>query len=185
MAEGDIVKQGDIIAILDNHQRLLATVKQAEAKLQLAKYKLEKVRQGAKKADIEAQRFRFQGIQAELEGQILTQKASIDNLKAQLQGEFSAQQATIDRVKAELKNAIADGQRYESLYLDGAVSEGERDDFCLEAETKQESLEEAEAHLQRVEETLLAQIQSSERRLLQSLALEEVGYVSPIYYRSG
>lgn len=169
VAEGDMVKQGDIIAILDNHQRLLATVKQAEAKLQLAKSKLEKVKQGAKKADIEAQRFRFQRIQAELQGQIISQKADIKNLQAQLQGEFSAQQATIDRVKAELKNAIADCQRYESLYLDGAVSEGERDDFCLEAETEQESLEEAQAHLQRVKETLLAQIQSAEANLQRTI----------------
>ena len=105
VTEGDDVQKGTVIAILDNHQRLLANVKQAEAQLQLAKSNLEKVRQGEKKGDIDAQRFRFQSLQAELQGQILSQKASINNLQAQLAGEALAQQAKIDRIEAELKNA--------------------------------------------------------------------------------
>lgn len=169
VAEGDNVKKGDIIAILDNHQRLSTKVKQAQAELQLAQSNLEKVKQGAKQGDIEAQKFRFQGLEAELEGQILTQKASIANLEAQLQGEYLAQQATIGRIEAELNNAIADCQRYQSLYQEGAVSEGERDDFCLVAKTKQKSLQEANANLQKVQETLQAQIESARANLQRTI----------------
>jgi ABC exporter DevB family membrane fusion protein len=167
--EGDTVNKGDVIAILDNHERLLATLKQAEAKIQLAKSNLSKVRQGAKQGDIQAQLSRFQGLKAELEGQIMSQKAAIASLEAQLQGQALAQQATIERIEAELKNAIADCQRYQSLYIDGAVSEELRDNFCLIKTTKEKNLAEAQANLTRIKQTLTQQIIEAEANLQRTI----------------
>ena len=160
--QGDTVNKDDVIAILDNRERLLATVKQAEAKVKLAQSNLSKVKQGAKQGDIQAQLSRIQALKAELEGQIMSQRAAIASLEAQLQSQALAQQANIERIEAEFKNAIANCQRYQSLYIDGAISEELRDDFCLIQTTKEKNLAEAQANLTKIRQTLTEQITEAE-----------------------
>ena len=92
-------------------------------------------------------RARFRQNQAELEGQVATQQATIAQLKAKLEGDYSAQSATVSRVKAQLENAKIECKRYESLSQGGAVSASQRDSVCLTQTTTQESLREAEASL--------------------------------------
>lgn len=167
--QGEKVEKGEIIAILDNNARLRAALKQAQANLGLAASKLEKVREGAKKGEIMAQDSRMRQSKAELEGQIMRQKAAISSLESELEGEKLGQKATVERIKAELNNSLTDCQRYQSLYRNGAVSQGEKERFCLEATTTEKRLQEAEANLQRITTTLEQKIQEARANLQRTL----------------
>ncbi len=168
--EGDRVKVGQVIAILDNRARLQAALMEAQTQVSVARSRLDQVKAGAKTGEIQAQEAKYQQTKAELEGQIPTQKASIANLEAQLQGEKSAQAATIERIEAELRDAQTDCQRYQRLYQNGAVSAQERDRNCLQAETTQKSLKEAQANLNRIVTSRQAQINEAQANLNRTVA---------------
>jgi len=82
--QGDNLKNGQIIAILDNHERLQAALTQAEAQRKISEARLAQVKAGAKQGDVAAQDARFQKTRAELRGQIATQQATIASLEAEL-----------------------------------------------------------------------------------------------------
>ncbi|MDB9391982.1 MAG: hypothetical protein RLZZ143_767 [Cyanobacteriota bacterium] len=168
--QGEQVEAGQVLAILDSRDRLQAALKQAQDQVRIAQSLLTQVKAGAKQGDIIAQNARFEGTRSELEGQITTQRATIASLTAQLQGEKMAQYATIERIKAEFHNAQKDCQRYHTLYQEGAVSEQERDRFCLMAQTSQESVREANANLNRIVTTLTAKIDEAEANLQRTVA---------------
>jgi ABC exporter DevB family membrane fusion protein len=167
--EGDTVKASQIIAILDNNERLRASLNQAQSRAQIALARLQQVKAGAKFGDIQAQNAQFNRINAELEGQISVQKAAIASLEAQLQGERASQIAQINEIEAKLRNADNDCRRYDSLYKDGAVSVQERDRVCLILETSQASLTAATANLKRIEKTLKARIQEARANLARTI----------------
>ena len=166
----DKIKAGQAIAVLDSRDRLQAALQQAKTEVRVAQARLEQVKAGAKKGDINAQEARFQRTKAELEGQITTQRSTIASLEAQLQGEKSAQEATIERIKAELRNAQTDCRRYENLYQDGAVSAQEHDSSCLQEETTRESLKEAQATLNRIVTSRREQINEAKANLNRTVA---------------
>ncbi|OJJ24996.1 HlyD family secretion protein [Roseofilum reptotaenium AO1-A] len=163
--EGDWVKAGDAIAILDSRDRLQAAVEQARAQVQVAEAGLAQVKAGAKTGDISAASARFSRTQAELEGQIITQRAAIATLEAQLQGETQAQEATLNRIAAELKDAQTNCQRYQTLQAEGAISAQDRDTICLQADTTQQRLEEAQANLNRIVTSRSEQINEAQANL--------------------
>ena len=107
------MEAGQVIAVLDNRDRLQAALQQAEEQVQIALAKLNQVQAGAQSGEIAAQR------------------AEIARLEAAQAGDISTQQATIARLEAELGNARTEYQRYESLYQQGAVSASERDARAL------------------------------------------------------
>jgi len=162
---GEWVKAGQVLAVLDSRDKLEAALQQAKDQVRIAQSRLDQVMAGAKQGDIIAQDARAKEARAELEGQIITQKAAIVSLMAQWQGEKTAQYATIERLKAEFQNAEKDCQRYQTLSQEGAVSEQDRDRFCLMAKTSQESLREAKANLNRIVTTLTAKIDEYQANL--------------------
>ncbi len=162
---GDRVKVGQVVATLDNQGRLQAALKQAQAQVNVAKFRLDQVKAGAKKGEIQAQTSRFLGVKAELAGQISTQEASIANLKAQLEGQTNSQEANIARLKAELDNASRECQRYEQLLADGAIAISERDRICLQQVTTQKQLRVAEVSLIEIKATLQQQISQAQANL--------------------
>jgi HlyD family secretion protein len=163
--EGDWVNRGDAIAVLDSRDRLQAALDKAKAQVQVAEAGLAQVQAGAKTGDISAASARFSRTQAELEGQISTQRAAIATLEAQLEGEKQAQQATINRIVAELKDAQTNCQRYQTLHADGAVSAQDRDSVCLQADTTQQRLQEAQANLNRIVSSRSEQINEATANL--------------------
>ena len=167
---GDKVKTKQVIAILDSRDRLAAALKQSQTQVLVARTRLAQVKAGAKQGEIKAAEARFQRTRAELEGQISTQRATIASLEAQLQGEKSAQQATIERLKAELRNAETECGRYQFLYQDGAVSASQRDSICLQNETAQKRLKEAQATLNRIITTREEQIKEAQANLQRTIA---------------
>ncbi len=145
--EGDQVKAGEVIAILDNRDRLQAAFEQAQEDIKVAESKLAITQAGAKKGEIDYQ------------------KAEITRLETQRQGEIDAQKATIDRLDSEFRNAQTEYNRYQSLYEEGAISASQRDSKRLTLETTQKSLQEAQIVLNRLQSTSPTEINQAKANL--------------------
>jgi len=145
--EGDRVKTGQAIAILDNRDKLQAALEEAQEQVNVAQAKLAQIQAGAK------------------QGEIAAQQATIARLDAQRQGDINAQTATVDRIQAEVQNAATEYQRYENLYRDGAISASQRDNKQLTLKTAQKNLEEAQAMLRRTQTTSLPQLGEAKANL--------------------
>jgi HlyD family secretion protein len=162
---GEQVNVGQIIAILDNSDRLTALLEEAKTNVKVANSRLQQVKSGAKQGEISAQRSKFQATQAELQGQIATQKATIASLKYDLEGQKNTQKAVIQRITSELKNAQTECNRYENLYTDGAVSASQKDNICLQKEIQENQLKEATSTLNQIITTKQEQINQSTANL--------------------
>ncbi|PAX51204.1 biotin/lipoyl-binding protein, partial [Brunnivagina elsteri] len=174
--EGDTVKSGQIIAILDSKDRLQDAVLVAQKQVAIAQSKLAQIQAGAKTGQIQAQKATVgrleaqtvgdkigqQEIIARLEAQWLgdkqAQQENIARLEAQLQGDKQAQQATIKRLEAELNNAESEYQRYQQLSQEGAISNSLFDGKRLSVETAKQQLNESKAVLNRIGTTSNRQI---------------------------
>jgi len=147
---GDWVKAGNTVAILDSHAIMQAALQNALKQEKIALTRLQQVKSGAKTGDIAAQKAKIFQTKAELKGQIATQEAKIATLRAQLAGERSSQMATVERIQAELKHARRECDRYRNLRSNGAVSMSQMESICLQQDTTQEQLQEAQANLNRI-----------------------------------
>jgi HlyD family secretion protein len=145
--EGDKVRAGQVLAILDTRDRRLTALKEAQEQVKVAQARLAQVKAGAKAGEINAQ------------------KATIQRMEAELQGNVTAQEATVKRLEAELSNAETEYKRYQKLYRDGAISASTLDSKRLTAETAQKRLEEGKATLKRVRETVQAQLNEARATL--------------------
>lgn len=154
--EGDRVREGQTIAVLDSYSIRLAAVETAKADVETARANLARVKAGAREGDIEAQ------------------KARINRLEAELDGQVAAQKATIAALEAELQNATVEFRRYEQLHQDGAISTSELDSRRLRLDTAREQLQEARETLARTRET--TQIQKREAQA----SLESLAEVRPV-----
>ena len=105
--EGDRVKAGQVIAILDSRARLRTAVIQAEKQVKVAQAKLNQVKAGAKTGEIQAQKASVERLQAQSVGDKTAQQEAIARIEAQWQGDRIAQQATIRKLEAEVNNAQA------------------------------------------------------------------------------
>ncbi|NEO44735.1 MAG: ABC exporter membrane fusion protein [Moorea sp. SIO4A3] len=167
--QGEQVKAGQIVAILDSHKRLSAALERAKTQVKIAQARLEQVQAGAKPGEINAQRARIENLQAELEGQTPAQQATIERLKADLKGKTAAQQATIERLKAELRHAQTECDRFERLYIDGAVTASDRDLKCLEKETAHKLVIESEVTFRQIVESGQEQIKEAQANLQRTI----------------
>ena len=181
--EGDKVKAGQVIAILDNSDKLRATYEKAKEAVKVSQANLAKVQAGAKTGEIDAQRAEIARIQAQSlgeeraqrqtlarleaqwEGDKASQRATLARLEAQLEGDKKAQAATIKRLEAQLNNAQVELRRYERLYKQGAIAKSEYDTKRLSADTLMEQLNEAKAVLARTEATGVKQISEAKASL--------------------
>ncbi|MEH1863991.1 MAG: ABC exporter membrane fusion protein [Nostoc sp.] len=151
--EGDWVKAGQLIAILNSRDRLQAELKEAQEQVKVAQANLNRTQAGAKR------------------GEIAAQKAAIARLKAERQGDINTQAATIERFQAEVQNAQAEDERYQQLYQQGAISTSQRDSKRLNLETAQKSLQEAQAQLNRTQSASQQQVKQA------TATLEEIAEV--------
>lgn len=154
--EGDRVKQGQIIAILDGRERQLAVIEEAKTQVEVAQARLEQVKAGAKR------------------GAILAKQAAIANLQEELAGEIQTKQATIAQLTAELDNAGREFQRYQQLYEQRAISASELDSKSLVLKTARERLNEAKANLDRTQRTLKARLQEALANLEETTEVRSV-----------
>ena len=133
--QGDTVKAGQVVAILDSRDRLEASLAEAEEQVKVALSNLEVVKSGAKR------------------GEINSQQAAIARIAAQREGDIQAQQATIARLQMEVQNAQTESQRYEMLYTEGATNASLRDSKRLALAVAQRNLQEAQAVINRIQTT--------------------------------
>ena len=145
--EGDTVKAGETIAILDSHKRLQDAVTQAQEEVKVAQTKLAQVKAGAKS------------------GEITAQKATIAQIQAENRTQIAAQKATIARLEAELNNAKSEYQRNQNLYQEGAISASLRDSKRLTFQTAQQQLAEAQANLKRIRSSGEEQVNAAKATL--------------------
>jgi HlyD family secretion protein len=131
--EGDMVTKGQVIAILNNRERLQAELTAAKAEVRIIQAKIAQIQAGAKP------------------GEITAQKAIIDRLVAESQGDIDTQKAILEKLQAELINAKAENKRYQELYIEGAISASEKDSKNLNIETTKKSLQAAQSQLKKLE----------------------------------
>lgn len=181
--EGDNVKTDQVIAILDNRDKLMAAFKEAKEAVRVAQANLALVKAGAKQGDIEAQKANVARLQAEKISEIKAQQAAINRLQVEQTTEARAQQATINRLQAErareieaqratiarleaeLENARLEYQRYQNLYKAGAISTSVRDSKKLVLQTAKEQLTEARANLGRIKSSKEQQLAEARANL--------------------
>ncbi|EHC08402.1 ABC exporter membrane fusion protein [Fischerella thermalis] len=163
--EGDTVKAGQVVAILDSRDRLAAALEEAKEAVQVAQAKLQQVKAGAKQGEIAAQTAEIDRLQVERETQITAQKATIARLEAEKNTQIEAQKATIAQLQAQLDNAQAEYQRHQSLYQQGAISASSQDSKRLTLQTAQQQLAQAKANLKRIEESLQEQLAEARANL--------------------
>jgi len=163
--EGDSVKTGQIIAILESQERLEDNLRQAQEQVKVAAAKLEQVKAGAKVGEIDANAANVRKIEAQWVGDQANQRTTIQRLTAQLEGDIAAQKATIGKLEAEYRNAKAEFDRYEKLYQEGAISASSFDSKRLNLETSNQQLTEAKVTLERIESTGKQQIQEAKTTL--------------------
>ena len=137
---GETVGRGQIIAILDNYERLKSALILVQKQVKVAQTHLAQVKAGAKTGKIQAQTAVIRSLQAELEGQI------------------ASQTATIKRLQYELHNAKTECDRYQSLYENGAIAASQRDSICLKEDTLRSQWQEAQATRSRTINTLNQQL---------------------------
>ncbi|MGB6301042.1 MAG: efflux RND transporter periplasmic adaptor subunit [Rivularia sp. (in: cyanobacteria)] len=181
--EGDNVKKDQVIAILDNRDRLMAAFKEAKEAVRVAQANLALVKAGAKQGDINAQKAGVARLEAEKISEIKAQQAAINRLQVEQTTEARAQQATINRLQAErareieaqratiarleaqLENARLEKERYQSLYKSGAISTSIRDSKNLVLQTALEQLAEARANLGRIKSSKEQQLAEARANL--------------------
>jgi HlyD family secretion protein len=145
--EGDRVKAGQVIAILDSRDRLQDALQQAQEQVRVSGAKLAQVKSGAKTGEIQAQR------------------EEISRLEAELIGEIKTQDATIARLQAQVNNARSEYNRHQKLYRDGAIAISTLDSKRLALLTAHEQLNEAQATQDRTSNTLQAQLAEARANL--------------------
>jgi len=131
--EGDRVKQGDVIAVMDTYERLEAAVVQAQAQVGEAESRVAQARQGSKPAEVSAQSAQ------------IAARAEQANAK---QAEVVRRRAELKNAQAQLKNAQVELKRAEDLFKVGAVSESQRDSRQTAFESAKAASETAEAALE-------------------------------------
>ncbi|NJR23412.1 MAG: biotin/lipoyl-binding protein [Richelia sp. CSU_2_1] len=183
--EGDTVKTGQPIAILDSHDRLSAALDRATDQVRVAEANLAKVKAGAKSGEIQAQKATIARLEADRSNEIAAQQAilarlevdrstemqaqqaTIARLAAEKQGEIQTQEAAIARLEAELRNAQSEYQRHAQLYKEGAISASVSDSKKLAADTAQQRLNEGRAQLNQIRQSRLQQINEAQAKLNQ------------------
>ena len=147
VTEGDIVKKGQVVAILDSREVLRDELQQAKEQVKNAIAQLNQVKAGAKTGEIQAQ------------------QATITQLEAELKGGSETQNAAIARWQSEVRNANAEYNRFGQLYGQGAIASSNLDSKRLVAETAEAQLKEAIAIRNRNFSSLQAQISQAKATL--------------------
>lgn len=168
--QGDQVEAGQILAVLDNQERLETALSRAKAQVDIARSRLVQVQAGAKDGEVDALEAKLENLDAELQGQIRAQQATIKRLESDLKGHTAAQTAINDRIAAELMTAEAECNRFEQLYAQGAISESAYDLKCLEQDTAYERQVESEVTLTRIISSGQEQIAEAKAQLHRTMS---------------
>ncbi len=187
VAQGDQVRDNQVIAVLDNRDRLQAALEHSRKQVKVAQANLAKVRAGAKTGAIGAQAATVKRLEAESKGEKDSRQTTIERLKTQLTESEQAQDAIVKRIEAELRTAQAaqdaivrrleaelrttqtDFERYRQLAGDGAIPASELDNRRLRLATAIEKLSEAQATRNQTVATLSERLKEAQANRNQTL----------------
>jgi HlyD family secretion protein len=145
--EGDWLKTGQVICVMDAEPRLYKELQQAQEAVMLARAQLKKVLAGAKTGEIGAA------------------SANLASLKLERINRIKTQEAIITKASADLAFSKVELERYKQLVADGAISHSQYDAKLTTMKTSQATLAEAVSEKQRIYETLSARIEEAEANL--------------------
>lgn len=168
--EGQKIKAGEAIAILEERNELQASLAEAKQEVEVAKSRLAQVQAGAKPGEIAARKAAIDRFIAQLQGEMATQQAVINRLEAELQGQQLILQTTVARSEAQQRNAQTEVQRYETLFQQGAISSQEVENKRLTAETSIQDFLESQANQKRTIATLQQQINEAKANRAKTIA---------------
>jgi HlyD family secretion protein len=155
--EGNYVKAGQVIAVLQGLDKKKAALAEAEQDLAVQEAKLAQTMAGESKI-----------------GEMAAQEANIAQLEAKLRTETAEKKAALVRSESELRNDQITYKRYQTLSQEGAVNTSTLDDKRKNLEISQAKLDEAKAQLANVESTLQQQIRQ------QKATLDKLKEVRPV-----
>ncbi|MDZ8034721.1 MULTISPECIES: ABC exporter membrane fusion protein [unclassified Nostoc] len=155
--EGDNVRRGQLIAVLDNVSQLQTSLNKAQIGVRVAQAQLMQAKAGTTK-----------------QGEIAAQQARIADLEAQFQGDINIQKAKIAGLQAQLRNAQTEYARFQSLYDQGAISAVTKDTKVLAVETLQAQFKEGKSSLNQTLSSFPNQIRQAKA------SLEELKEVRPV-----
>jgi HlyD family secretion protein len=147
--EGQQVKQGQPLAVLNSKASLAAALAEAEENVTLAQRKLEQVKAGAKQGEIQAQVYKVQ------------------SLERRLNGERLAQDQNVNSKRSTMQEARTESKRYDVLYDNGGASQLERDRYRTRAQTTEADLAQAIETRAGTLASLSAEIESERQKLAQ------------------
>ncbi|OCQ98482.1 ABC transporter permease [Oscillatoriales cyanobacterium USR001] len=101
--EGDFVREGQVIAILDSRDRLKASLEQAEKEVKFQLAELAKIKAGAKTGEIAAQQAEIARLEAQYQTSTKGQQAKVARLEAQLQRQTEVAEANLAKLQAQLQ----------------------------------------------------------------------------------
>jgi HlyD family secretion protein len=146
---GDRVRKGQIIAILDNRDRLMAEYNQAIALVKIKEAQLDLVKTGAKPGEIFAQEAEVGRVKTQTAREIEGEKANFAETKAQIERQTQAEQANLSRIKAQVTREI-EGEQANLSRIEAKVAR--------ETEAEQANLKKLQVQLQRNQEVQQANI---------------------------
>lgn len=161
VSQGDLVRENQVIAVMDNRDRLQAALVRAKKQVSVSQANLEKVRAGAQVGAIAAQEATIKRVEAQLKGEKDAQDTTVVRIESQLQEAKLAKEAIIRRLEAELRTVQTDYERYQKLAQDGAIPDSELDNRRLRVETVTEQLSEAQANRNETLTTLNEQLKEA------------------------
>jgi len=123
--EGQLVKKGQPLAVLNSKASLAAALAEAEENVTLSQRKLEQVKAGAKQGEIQAQVYK------------------VESLSRRLAGEKLAQDQKVNSKRSTMLEARTESKRYDGLYANGGASQLERDRYRTRAQTTEADLAQA------------------------------------------
>jgi len=123
--EGQVVKRGQPLAVLNSKASLAAALAEAEENVTLSQRKLDQVKAGAKQGEIQAQVYK------------------VESLERKLAGERLAQDQNVNSKRSTMLEARTESKRYDGLYANGGASQLERDRYRTRAQTTEADLAQA------------------------------------------
>ena len=145
--EGDRVKAGQVVAILDSRDRLQATLEEAERQVASAQAKLAQIKAGAKTGEIGAQTAKSRQAAVELQKDRASQTDEITRVQAQWNGDRAEQEAKLRQIRVELQNDRA--SQTDEITRVKAQWNGDRAAQSATINRLQASLQNAKAELDR------------------------------------
>ena len=148
--EGDAVKKGQVLAVLDAEDQKAALAK-AEAQAAYSRAVVRELENGSRPEDVEKARARVQQasyVLAELKKGSRTQ--DVEKAKA----EVVRSEAGLASAEAQLTQARSDRDRFEALYKDEGISKREYEQYQTRYDTAESQKREAQARVRTARETL-------------------------------